>query len=65
MRSSGSKNVFGTVLITSHRISALKECDKIYMFKNGRILESGDHSELIKKKGKYYLVSVMQQMEEK
>ncbi|MCK4888854.1 MAG: ABC transporter ATP-binding protein, partial [Candidatus Aminicenantes bacterium] len=65
IRSADSENVFRTVLIISHRISALKECDKIYMFKNGRILESGDHSELIKKKGKYYLVSVMQQMEEK
>lgn len=65
IRSAGSENVFRTVLITSHRISALKECDKIYMFKNGEIIESGDHNELIKNKGKYYLVSLMQQMEEK
>ncbi len=64
IRSSDELDVFRTVLITSHRISALKECDKIYVFKNGSIIESGDHNELIKNKGKYYLVSVMQQMED-
>ncbi|MCK5221203.1 MAG: ABC transporter ATP-binding protein, partial [Candidatus Aminicenantes bacterium] len=63
MRERGDENIFDTVFIISHRISALKECDNIYVFKDGKILESGNHSELIKNRGKYYLISMMQQME--
>lgn len=63
MRKRGEENIFDTVFIISHRISALKECDNIYVFKDGKILESGNHGELIKNRGKYYLISMMQQME--
>ena len=62
LRSERKENVFETVFIISHRISALKECDRIYFFRDGRIAESGSHSELLNQRGSYYLISMMQQM---
>jgi len=63
IREESSDNIFKTVFIISHRISALKECDNIYFFKDGKVIESGNHRELLEKKGKYYVISMMQQME--
>lgn len=41
-------------LIIAHRLSTIKNCDKIVLMKEGEILESGNHYELIRKKGEYY-----------
>jgi ATP-binding cassette subfamily B protein len=41
-------------LIISHRQSAVKHADYIYMLTNGTISESGTHDELVKLKGYYY-----------
>lgn len=41
-------------LIISHRQSAVKHADYIYMLANGKIVESGTHEELIKLSGHYY-----------
>jgi len=43
-----------TVLIISHRLSAIKWADIIYVIDDGQIIESGTHDELMQKKGKYY-----------
>lgn len=37
----------------SHRLASTRFCNKILFLENGRIVESGSHSELLKKKGKY------------
>ncbi len=42
-----------TVIIISHRLSTTKMVDKIYMFEQGSIIESGSHDELIALGGKY------------
>ena len=41
-------------LIIAHRLSTIKNCDKIVLMKDGKILENGNHYELIRKQGEYY-----------
>lgn len=42
-----------TLIFISHRLSLAKLVDKIYLMKNGRIIESGTHNDLISQKGEY------------
>jgi ATP-binding cassette, subfamily B, bacterial len=43
-----------TVLIVAHRLSTVKNADKIVVLDNGSVVEEGTHAELTYKKGKYY-----------
>lgn len=42
-----------TVVFISHRLSSVKDCDRIYMFDAGELCEVGSHDELISAGGKY------------
>lgn len=44
----------------AHRLSTIRNVDVIYVFKDGKVVESGNHSELMKKKGHYYDMVMMQ-----
>jgi len=43
-----------TVIMTAHRLSTVVNSDNIFVLKNGEIVESGKHEELIKKGGEYF-----------
>lgn len=43
-----------TVVISAHRLSTVKNADKIIYIENGRIIEEGTHHELLSLKGRYY-----------
>ncbi len=43
-----------TVIVAAHRLSTVKNADKIIVIDNGEIIEEGIHSDLIARKGKYY-----------
>ena len=43
-----------TVVIVAHRLSTVREADKIVVLDGGRIAETGTHNELISRKGAYY-----------
>ena len=49
-----------TTIIVAHRLSTLKDADKILVIDNGKLVEFGNHSELMRKKGVYYNLFVMQ-----
>ena len=43
-----------TVFVIAHRLSTIKNSDLIMVLDHGRIIERGNHNELIAKKGTYY-----------
>jgi len=45
-----------TTLIIAHRISSVKNADKIFVMDSGQIIESGTQEELINKRGTFYEV---------
>lgn len=48
-----------TTIAVAHRLSTIQKADVIYVFDQGRIIESGTHHELLQRKGKYFeLVSL-------
>ena len=42
-----------TIVIISHRLTATKNADRIYLIDNGEIAESGNHQQLMELHGKY------------
>ena len=44
----------GTMLIVAHRLSTIQHADKIIVLHKGKILEQGNHQELLKRGGHYY-----------
>ena len=42
-----------TLLVVSHRYSAVKDCDNIVFLSGGKVVEQGTHAELLRKGGAY------------
>ena len=42
-----------TCIVVAHRLSTIRDCDKILVMHKGRIVEQGTHSELYEKNGYY------------
>ncbi|MDR1284951.1 MAG: type I secretion system permease/ATPase [Campylobacteraceae bacterium] len=49
-----------TMFIVAHRLSAVRDCNKIIVMENGEIVEIGAHKELMDKKGYYYHLTMQQ-----
>jgi ATP-binding cassette subfamily B protein len=53
-----------TLVIVSHRLSILAACDIVYVLDQGRIVESGRHSDLLTRQGLYWKLYQRQLMQE-
>jgi ATP-binding cassette, subfamily B, multidrug efflux pump len=53
-----------TCLIISHRISAVKEADEILVLDDGKIIERGNHEELVRRAGVYAELYQQQRLSE-
>lgn len=49
-----------TMLMVAHRLSTIQHADIIFVFDHGRIIEQGSHQELLKQKGRYYQLFMLQ-----
>lgn len=52
-----------TIVAVAHRLSSIRNADVIFVFHQGRIVETGSHDELIRKRGLYYQMCLAQSLE--
>lgn len=52
-----------TRIMIAHRLSTVENCDRIYVFDKGKIMESGNYKELIDKKGLFYELAKRQRID--
>ena len=45
-----------TTFIVAHRLSTIENADTILVMDKGKILEQGNHQDLLAKKGYYYML---------
>ena len=50
----------GTMLIVAHRLSTIQHADRIIVLSHGQIIEQGSHDELLKQRGRYYDLYMLQ-----
>lgn len=55
----------GTMLIVAHRLSTIQHADNIIVLSHGEIIEQGNHASLLKQKGKYYGLYMLQYEKQK
>ncbi len=53
-----------TTLIISHRVSSVKHADRILVLENGRVVEAGQHADLMEEGGYYKMMYEQQLLEE-
>lgn len=41
------------MIVVAHRLSTIKNCDRIVVLKNGEIMEEGTHESLLREEGIY------------
>lgn len=52
-----------TTIAVAHRLSTIQKADVIYVFDAGKVVEAGNHMELLAKKGKYFELVNLQSLE--
>ncbi len=53
-----------TGIIVAHRLSTIRQVDRILLMHKGRIIESGNHPDLMRRKGRYHQLYMNQFMQE-
>ena len=42
-----------TIILVAHKLSTIKKCDNIYLFRNGKIVDEGNYRDL-KSRNKFF-----------
>ena len=50
----------GTMLVVAHRLSTIQKADQIIVLQNGEVFEKGTHQSLLKQKGYYHKLYLLQ-----
>ena len=50
----------GTMLVVAHRLSTIQNADQIIVLQNGEVIEKGTHQSLLKQKGYYHKLYLLQ-----
>jgi ATP-binding cassette subfamily B protein len=53
-RTTGANGQRRTAIVVSHRLSVLARADRVLVFRDGRIVDSGPHAELVERRGGIY-----------
>lgn len=53
-----------TTFIVAHRLSTITHADRIILIEHGEVVEAGRHSELMEKKGNYFKLFQVQQLDQ-
>ncbi|MCC6773071.1 MAG: ABC transporter ATP-binding protein [Gemmatimonadaceae bacterium] len=53
-----------TAIIASHRVTAIRDADQIIVLDGGRVVESGTHTTLLARRGRYWTLLARQQLED-
>jgi ABC-type multidrug transport system fused ATPase/permease subunit len=51
-----------TLIVIAHRLSTVRQADQIIVLDNGRIIEQGNHDELMKRAGTYAKLCGIQEL---
>ncbi len=54
----------GTMLVVAHRLSTIQHADNIIVLSHGKILEQGNHQQLLSLHGRYYKLYTLQQQKQ-
>lgn len=52
-----------TTIAVAHRLSTIQNADLIYVFEAGKIVEAGNHTELMRRRGRYFELVSLQSLE--
>jgi ABC-type multidrug transport system fused ATPase/permease subunit len=58
-----SGNAAMTVIIVAHRLSTVRSADRIFVIKDGSVVEEGSHNDLVKNPEGAYSLLISRQME--
>ena len=50
-----------TLIVVAHRLTTIMKADRILVFKDGKIVETGTHAELLERRGLYYEMTSVNQ----